>query len=85
MIEKIFESAIKDKYGLIFTGKRHADIIKFRYRIIGLKSNGLEQGFMTNMNRYVSREEALDIAIKAGQVKEGFTISKNKLFSEDLY
>lgn len=40
-----------------------------------------EQGFLTNKNRFVTREEAAEIALKAGQIKE----PKNRLFSEDLY
>jgi hypothetical protein len=42
------------------------------------------QGFMTNDGRFVDRETALKIAIKAGQVVEGKTSSNIMLFSEDL-
>jgi len=44
-----------------------------------------EQGFITNLNRFVEREEALEIAIKAKQVVKGKTTSSKRLFSEDLY
>lgn len=39
------------------------------------------QGFVTNQLRFVSREEAAEIAYKAGQIKEHV----DKLFSEDLW
>lgn len=44
------------------------------------------QGFLTNKHRFVSREEAMKIAIKANQVKESKLHAKHiGLFSEDLY
>lgn len=41
-----------------------------------------EQGFMTDTGRFVSRDEAVEIAKKAGQLREGY--SKTRLISEDL-
>jgi len=38
----------------------------------------------TDCGRYVRREPALMIAIRAGQVEQGETFQPNKLFSEDL-
>jgi hypothetical protein len=40
-----------------------------------------EQGFLTNKNRFVSRQEGAKIAFAAGQIKEEIV----RLFSEDLY
>ena len=40
-----------------------------------------EQGFLTNKNRFVDREEAGQIAFNAGQTDE----LKRTLYSEDLY
>lgn len=45
---------------------------------------GEDQGFVTECGKYVRREPALMIAIKAGQVEAGKTINRRKLFSEDL-
>jgi len=45
---------------------------------------GPAQGFVTEEGVFVSREDALKIAIAAGQVKEGQTCHKDRLFSEDL-
>lgn len=40
-----------------------------------------EQGFLTNKNRFVGREEGAIIAFDANQIDE----EKQTLFSEDLY
>jgi hypothetical protein len=39
------------------------------------------QGFLTNTDRFVEREEAAQIAFEAGQIKQ----HKIVLYSEDLY
>lgn len=44
-----------------------------------------EQGFITNLNRFVGREEALQIALKNNQVKNLKEVRGNQLHSEDLY
>ena len=62
-------------------GRRHNDIIARFGKLYLDVARG--QGFYTSWGRFVSREEALQIAKDAGQVSE--TISETKLFSEDLY
>ena len=42
------------------------------------------QGFLTSYNRFVDREDALLIAVKAGQVQSG-NHHKRHLFSEDVW
>ncbi len=71
--------------GLILCGWRHGCIfpqigglVKERQEL-GIFEK--EQGFLTNKNRFVGREEAGIIAYKAGQTSE----LKKYLFSEDLY
>lgn len=49
------------------------------------ESGDNEQGFLTSKNRFVSREEALQIALKENQVLDLKEIRGNRLFSEDLY
>lgn len=44
-----------------------------------------EQGFLTNTDRFVGREEGLEIALKADQVMDLTDVRGNKLHSEDLY
>lgn len=69
---------IDDIYS-IEIGRRHNDIMA---RFGKLHLDVTKQGFYTSWGRFVSREEALQIAKEAGQVEEtGF----NKLYSEDLY
>ena len=44
-----------------------------------------EEGFLTSKNRFVNREEGLQIALKQNQVIDLKEIRGNRLFSEDLY
>jgi hypothetical protein len=72
--------------GIVFSGWRHGNCIYQMVAITGLRSvpneSGPEvQGFLTNKNRFVDREEAAQIAFDAGQTE---TLLK-RLFSEDLY
>lgn len=71
--------------GLVFCGHRHGCIFpQIGGTVKERKDLGIfekEQGFITNFNRFVSREEAANIAFQAKQVK---TLPK-RLFSEDLY
>ena len=60
-------------------GRRHNDILA-RFGKSHLEV--IKQGFYISYGRFVSREEALQIAKDAGQIKE---IDSNQLFSEDLY
>lgn len=75
--------------GLVVTGHRHGQCIWTVASLTGLrtvskgeKATGeSEQGFLTNLNRFVDRIEAADIAFMAGQIKK----ETSMLFSEDLY
>jgi len=75
--------------GFVICGRRHHNCINtfalmvgFPYDENGLKlKNTEEQGFLTNTDRFVSREEAAQIAFDAGQITQ-HTIT---LFSEHLY
>ena len=72
--------------GIVISGWRHGNCIYQMVAITGLKSNPEEageevQGFLTNKNRFVDREEGAQIAFDAGQTEE----KKIRLFSEDLY
>lgn len=60
-------------------GRRHNDIFA---RFGKSQLEVIKQGFYTSYGRFVSREEALQIAKDAGQIKE---TDSNILFSEDLY
>ena len=75
--------------GLVVLGHRHGQAMWTMSCLTGLRSvenaeDGVgeyEQGFLTNTNRFVDREEAAKIAFDYGQIKE----ETKRLFSEDLY
>lgn len=75
--------------GIVVLGHRHGQCIWTVASLTGLRSvtNGedatgeSEQGFLTNTNRFVTRQEGAIIAFKAGQIDT----DKETLFSEDLY
>ena len=76
----------QSKYGLlddiydIEIGRRHCDIIsRFGSDVLDLRN----QGFYTNWGRYISREEALQLALSSKQITDHS--HKTQLFSEDLY
>lgn len=73
------------KEGFVVCGFRHHNC----FQSANILSNGnreyigLEkiQGFLTNNNIFVNREEGAKIAFKSGQIPK----EKTKLFSEDIY
>lgn len=75
--------------GLVVLGHRHGQCMWTMSSLTGLRSvskaeDGVgeyEQGFLTNKNRFVSRDEGAIIAFDANQIDE----EKQRLFSEDLY
>ena len=71
--------------GVVFCGFRHGQCLYSMVSIYGLKQHeaGEEvQGFLTNKNRFVDREEGAIIFIEnCGKLK----YSTNLLYSEDLY
>jgi hypothetical protein len=71
-------SAIKNKDGKIFIGKRHCHCFAS-----GAEKRGV-QGFLTDDCTFLNREEAKAYAISIGQVVESDMISYD-LTSEDLW
>jgi hypothetical protein len=75
--------------GFVICGRRHANCISMFAKMVGFpydeNANALRkterQGFLTNTDRFVEREEAAQIAFEAGQIRQ----HKIVLFSEDLY
>jgi hypothetical protein len=75
--------------GLIVLGHRHGQCMWTMSSLTGLRSvtnaeDGVgeyEQGFLTNKNRFVDREEGGKIAFDAGQTED----LRTTLYSEDLY
>ena len=72
------------KTGYVICGHRHHNCFMTAGILDperGYLKHEKEQGFLTDENRFVGREEAGTIAYREGQTKE----LKEKLFSEDLY
>jgi hypothetical protein len=75
--------------GLVVLGHRHGQALWTMGSLTGLRtctfgddcSGEHEQGFLTNTNRFVDREEGGRIAFDAGQTKD----LRTTLYSEDLY
>jgi hypothetical protein len=80
--------------GIVVCGHRHGQCIDVMrslgtLRTVTFAEDGVgehEQGFLTNTNRFVDRQEALRIAKAANQIKPGEVINEYiGLFSENLY
>ena len=70
--------------GVVLCGWRHPNCIYQKVAITGLRdaeSGEKVEGFLTSKNRFVEREEGLQIAIKTNQTTKLTGI----LYSEDLY
>jgi hypothetical protein len=80
MTKVLCSAVIKD--GEIWCGKRHAELIALAHKKTGKRIYSKDQGFLVTGQRFVSREEAKEIAKKAGQISEDFS---GILTSEDLW
>lgn len=69
--------------GIVLCGWRHGAIIQMACIITSkpIWKFDTVQGFLTNYNRFVDREEALKLHIAAGKT----AMSNKELYSEDLY
>lgn len=73
--------------GVVFLGHRHGQCIYSKYVITGLRdaeSGKYIQGFLTNLNRFVDRQEAWNIAKEANQIIK-VSGAEGTLYSEDLW
>jgi hypothetical protein len=78
--------------GIVVCGHRHShciDIVKTlsNLRTVKISPDGVGetiQGFLTNTNKFVDREEAVLIAVNANQIINEY-YNSNMLFSEDIY
>ncbi len=74
--------------GIVLCGFRHGDVISQVLPLTGKRQFELGehvQGFLTNKNRFVDREEAWGIAEKQGQIFRKNVGGEGKLYSEHLY
>jgi len=72
--------------GIVVCGRRHHNcfITLLQFLPKRTKYDKIIQGFITNKDRFVNRDEAEDIARKAGQIAKPILEHKG-LLSEDLY
>ena len=90
-LQKVIEGVLPKNCdrGLVVLGHRHGQCMWTMSSLTGLRSvtnaeDGVgeyEQGFLTNKNRFVDREEGGQIAFAAGQTED----LRTTLYSEDLY
>jgi len=93
--EKKYEHQPKNiEKGFVVAGRRHHNCIATfgiinREKLMDYKQFRHHEGFLTNLDRFVSRQEAYEIAVAAGQAprKEDPKWLKSipQLFSEDLW
>lgn len=100
IVKMILASAIKfhivsTNQDVILCGCRHGDIF-YQLEPLGFSPlvgyNEIEQGFITNKNKFLSRKEAFDHAKECGQIsskivydREHDNAGDTQLFSEDLW
>lgn len=84
VVARIAASAIRQDE-VVYTGAHHHQIIRYMAPMLGIPTVTGEQGFITNGNNFVGREEAMRIALSASQVTAGKTHHARDLFSEDLW
>ena len=77
------------KDGIILAGARHYDkVMRSQADAIGTKLVGFEEGFIDQFGDFLTREEAMKIAIAAGQkvdIERGCGGDTEILYSEGLY
>lgn len=75
-------AAIKYPDGEIMTARRHYKIIQLQAKF-GIRTGGdCVQGFLDTAGNFLTRDEAKEVAIKAGQVPADF---QGTLYSEDIW
>lgn len=81
-VEVIRHAAVKSEDGRIFFGKCHGDCFHKAHMLgVKLSSKSGDQGFVTNCDRYLTRQEAAKLALSNGQLDSPTTL----LFSEYLW
>jgi len=85
-VEKPVHSPINITEGVVVCGFRHPNVIGIVHALSTKPSSAFDyakvvQGFLSSKNRFLTREEAADIAFVAGQIDTKI----KRLYSEDLY
>lgn len=79
----IVNAAIKYPDGEIVLGKSHTKIVALQAKLgVRTSDEQIIKGFVDSADNFLTREEALSVAIKSGQIKKS---KDKKLFSDDLW
>jgi len=71
--------------GFVVCGHRHHQIIQLCSHVMDYRLEEKDiEGFLTSKNRFVTRNEAFNIAHNAGQIR-GAMFDRDELYSKDLY
>jgi hypothetical protein len=71
-------------HGGVYEGKNHEEIYKFLTKLGLSEKARCISGFVTDSGRFVSRDEAFEIAVESGQVPDAKPGKARWLISEDL-
>jgi len=80
--ERITQAAVRFGDNQILTGTRHSEILFDLFEKYPELYRTKEEGFLTSTGRFVDRKDAINIALKSGQIKK--TPETGRLISEDL-
>ena len=91
-MEKIICAAVKTSTGKIYYGHRHSHAREAMHDELTwemsrkeiLEKVKYEQGFVSNLGNFLTREEAWKVAEAAGQIKQQ-SGGNGTLYSEDIY
>lgn len=72
-----------DMAEVIICGKRHADCFEQLYESWVYDKEKVEQGFYTDGGNFIDRYDAMDLALKNGQLAQ--PTEYRELYSEDLW
>lgn len=88
-LQRVVCAAVRMSDGVIFTGIRHfSPDMHLVITLAGYnedKKIGAEQGFVDQWGKYLTRQEAFDIALRNGQYRPYPPFTFGTLYSEDLY
>lgn len=86
MQRRVVCAAIKNKRGVVVCSPRHWDTLMHAQALItGEDWYQAEQGFVDQRGQWLTREEALAVAVMAGQIVRRCGGDDHELFSENLY
>lgn len=84
--QRVVCAALRHEEGAIICGPRHFDdTMRAQISAQGGDWRRADQGFVDQFGKFLTREEAYEIAVKNGQHRHGEGADGRMLYSEDLY